>query len=197
VNSYFLICLLLAADSDSAPQAARIPYCGVAAVYGIAKLNGLETSPGDVESVLRRRYPEANLSSLSLKQLRETLSELGLSAQSFQIAQGAVDHVPTPCIAYFRPERIRQQPNGIGHVVILASIKEDVVRILDLTESRSPIDMPLSEFRESWDGEYLAVSREPQSQSTEYLTASTRRVIWLTVAAVALVVFIVSIRRPA
>ncbi len=165
-------------------------------MYGVAKLCGIKVSPNDVESSILRRSPKADLSALNLKQLREALEELGLAAQTFKTQPETLSTIPTPSIAYFRPERINRK-DGVGHVVIVTSFTDSSVRVLDLTQSREPIDIPVAEFSEGWDGEYLAVYRDSRKSTPELMSASVRRILWLSLVAISLVVFVFSIRhRP-
>lgn len=181
--------LLLSACSGSAFAAERMPHCGVAAVYGVAKIHGVSTTPSAIEASILSRSPGANLSALSLKQLREAMGDLGLSARAFQVTQETLPELPTPCIVYIRPERLNRSAKDIGHVVILASITDKSVRILDLTLSTEPIDVSKSEFAESWDGEYLAVSG---NSSYDW---SVHPSVWLALAVVSLTVFVWSMRQ--
>jgi len=189
-----LFCLLLQTGRDGTQGVAeKMPHCGVAAIYGVAKLNGGSVSPKDVESLILRRSPQADLSALSIKQMREALEDLGLSAQAFKTQAKTLDAMEMPAIVYLRPERMNRQDN-IGHVVIVTSASDSSIRVLDLTQSRDPIDVPAAEFRDGWDGEYLAVSRDRPPASSRFLPTGLHGAVWFALAGISAIVFVFSVR---
>lgn len=154
-----LLVLYASAVVSAADDDRRIPECGVAAVYGVCTLLDIETSPEQVEDVIKRRDPEADLSALSLSQIVRAIEDLGLAAEASRAEPDEFDRIPVPAIAYIRPERINRGDPRVGHVVILTAASAHGVRALDLTESRRPIEVSMDHLRETWDGEFVSVSK--------------------------------------
>lgn len=172
-------------------SAHQLPYCGPAAVYAMAALHQIETSPAEVESLFQASDPAPSLSALSLSEIVEALEGLGLTARSYRASRKDYLAVPTPCVAFFRAERLGGSNRKVGHVVILTSIGEQNVRVLDLTESAAAISIPYEEFEQTWDGEYIAVSQS----SNGLMLAGKRQIVWLGIGLVSLYIYWRQVRR--
>jgi len=160
VSRYCLPCVLLFVLNVSKPGCAdEIAHCGVAAIYGAARILDVETSPDAIERLIRLRYGQTDLSRLSLRQLRHAAEDLGLSAQSLSAEPARFHEIPTPAILHFRPERVARADGEVGHAVLLTHVDIESACILDLTQSSGPVIIPLAELREVWDGEFLSISK--------------------------------------
>jgi len=129
------------------------------AVYSVAHHFREEVSLQQVESLLCKDKA-CEGAGMSLADLKSAIVSLGLRARGVQVTDESLDQIHCPSILYIRPERLTKN-QGIGHFVVLLEVKTDVVRVVDLTQSPRPNDVPRDILFSEWDGECLEVSDGP------------------------------------
>lgn len=167
----------------------RILHCGVAAVYGVSRLLGIDTNPEALEASIVKADPSADLSALSLLQIVTAFQRLGLQASAKQCSPAESYHLKTPFVAYFFAKRADRSADMPGHVVIVTFLSRDRVRILDLTELAVPVEVPFSEFRDAWSGYYVEVSRAESDVGLNWAAG------WPILGIASLLAFIWALRR--
>lgn len=155
--------LFASCDEVPPPPSIAVPvsseHCGVACIYSMLKLYGRSRSLNEIGARVYDLYPDAQISELSLQQLRRTIESYGLYATSVRVSLRAPAEIPAPSILYLRPESVGNA--RVGHVVVLLSINERQAVISDFTAGIGRREVTLDMLRTFWDGEMIIVSDTP------------------------------------
>lgn len=156
----------------------ELPSCGVACVYGALRLVGQPIPLREVESRCRALRPDLEKDGLSLAELGPVVQGLGLYAQAVRVT-GPHATLPMPAILYTRPERLARD-RVLGHYVLLCSADRAGAYVADLSAGRRAEWISRQDLFANWDGELLAISKEPFGMARRY----QRAIAWTILACV-------------
>lgn len=151
----------LAGNSNADEQRPNGDLCAVAAVSALLQYHGKTVPVEDVQQRLNCAGEAGGAEYANMAQMREVFRSYGLRAQSVRSSPWALRTLPMPAILYIRPERLGQ--TRVGHVVVLRSVHDDSVEIVEFSGGVGARRIPSAELRDGWDGELLIVSKEPLS----------------------------------
>jgi rhodanese-related sulfurtransferase len=169
-----LLALLIAAPPAAADEAQWSgdpigfdgPYCGLYALYGAARINGMAPSPDGIRPLLKPQYIGSRAGA-STTELEAAADALGMHARTFNgmtrldlmaLASPAILHVKShPANEFF------------DHWILVVSC--DATGALVIDESSTPIREPIDSLTGRWDGTAIVVSRETVPATVRLPTA--------------------------
>jgi len=147
--------MLVLSVASAAPEMEKLPSCGVMAVYTIAHHYQIDSSLQQVESLLSNGTGREE--HYSMEHLRLAVRSLGLHARSIRVTSESLDRLHCPSIIFIRPDKFGPDQK-VGHFAVLQSVSENNVRLMDLTLTPEPWNVPRESLFAGWDGECLEIS---------------------------------------
>ena len=148
---------------------ASLPGCGECAAYSFLRMTGTAATLSEVSHRFRGDAREFDPLRVSMRHIRSVLTEYGVETEAVQYTNHSVEHLPFPCILFFRPGRFP----GLavidsGHYLTATGLEGGEVRVFNWsplainhdTQMRSEV---VSSF---WDGEAII------------LKSRSRAVVW-------------------
>jgi ABC-type bacteriocin/lantibiotic exporter with double-glycine peptidase domain len=159
----------LAQSLTAAERADRI--CGPHALFLFLRLCGVEVT---YERALN--YMPTDPSGMSMLQLRDACSELGLPAEVRRCTVEDAPRLPFPVLAHFT----QKQPGRTGHYVVWTRlVDENRIEMLDSTTGK-PFTWPIERLPELWEGWVLMRAERARDTSIMWIAAIVGP--WLLVA---------------
>jgi ABC-type bacteriocin/lantibiotic exporter with double-glycine peptidase domain len=125
---------LLLAREAAQPMESPLPGCGPGAVYAMLRLLGQQVTIEQVETAFESAgLPTRIRLQHSVADLANVLRRFGVPAAIVESKGGNLQLPRLPAILHLEPRCRPCIPDDPGHFVVLHSVREDNVRIVDVT----------------------------------------------------------------
>jgi len=163
---------------DVRQTAHELPYCGVACVYGLLRMRGVDASLDEINAQLRLVDPQVDTSRLNLLQMRGALRGFGVDSEAIHVKRAGLRDVPLPAILVLMAKEGLDAPNGPwqepNHAVLLTNVTGTKAEFLDFADGGQSFVLSLDELFEIWNGVAVVATsggiQRPNSSVLPWLT---------------------------